>query len=625
MRKTAIFHSIAAFALGISILVLFLCVNKPLLAATFARNIETVVEVKSAQEVQVTQTQRLTWDNPRVYFPANKNFAYAYIFPVYENQLETLQQRIRGLSVSSDSSSSQSLSFTTSMSDGAMQVKIPYYENLSDDNELVFTVSYKTDLYVLFEGGIMEIAYPGLSSDFKTKTTRSTEGYDEVTGYNLAFIMPPSVGEIASIYPVPASQKVVNKRTTISYGTSALVGKSVKIVTGKERLIKFVLSGNTYATNLNTPEFVKDLLVNSIDIALPTQQVGTEFSNQEIYYSKIDPFPTKLWTDADGNLMARIPVSAAQKSEIMIEGYAVIRKGVVSAKLPNTSITEIPTSFAQYTKAEPMFWQVDSPVIQDAAKEVTVVGNKELATLKQALTYVSQKMSYPKNIADYQLQRLGAEEALQKKIGVCMEYSDLLLTLLRAKGIPARAVYGDGVGSRVDRTLEGIGHQWVGAWFPEYGWVPVDPTWSDEGQELIGHDFDHLVWYVASTSANEPSGFNCQSWDAESPCKEALRIETTPVDNLPPNNELMSITQLQEKVSAANVDVTSSVFAKTAQNVVTYLGESRMGRILLSKQGMLVTFAVLLYLMLVILVSAVARVVRKVQNNEARNRASAEG
>jgi hypothetical protein len=615
MKKTAFFRSIATSILGVTVFVFALVSNDTVYASTFSRDIKTTVEVLGPQEVQVTQTQRLNWDNSRVYFPAEKNFAYAYIFPVYEHQLATLQQRVRGISVQSDAASTRSLPFTTSISDGALQVKIPYYENLSDDNELVFTVSYKTDLYVLSEGGILEVAYPGLSKDFKTKTPHEKEGYDEVTSYGVTFLVPASVGEIASVYPVPTSQKNVNKRTTITYGASALVGKSVKIITGKERRVKFVLSGNTYATNLNTPDFVKDMLVNFVDVALPTQQVGTEFSNQTILYSKIEPFPTKLWVDADGNLIARFPVSAAQEGKITIEGYAIIRKGEVVATLPNELISSIPASFEQYLKPEPLYWQSDNPVIQEAAKGITDVGNRELSTLKQALAFVSNKLSYPGEIASYDLQRLGAVKALEKKVGVCMEYSDLLLSLLRAKKIPARAVYGDGLGSRVDRTLEGIGHQWVGVWFPGHGWVPVDPTWSDEGPELIGHDFDHLVWYVASTSANEPSGFNCQSWDATSPCKEALRIETTPVDILPPETELMTITQLQEKVAATQSSESSNIVVKSAQNVVTYLGESRVGRILLSKQGMLIAFALILYFILLFLVTTVTKMVRKARMN----------
>lgn len=613
MRKTAFVRIVGVIVLGFVTLCIIQFWNTPIFAATFTRSIETTVEPKDSKEVRVTQTQRLSWNNPQVFFPANKNFAYAYIFPVFENQLATLQQQVKNLTV--QSSSGKILVFTTSMSDGAIQVKIPYYENLSDDNALGFTISYTTDLYILTEGGITELAYPGLSSDFKSKTSRDKEGYDEVTTYSLTFAVPSTFGELASVLPVPSTQKTVNKRTTIMYGIPQLVGNSVRIVLGKERTVKFVLSGSTYATNENSPDFVKDLLVNYVDVALPTQQVGTEFSNQTIYYSKIEPFPNKLWTDADGNLIARLPVSAAQGGKITIEGYALVRKGETVAGLPNVSINEIPATLGSYLKSEPMFWQVDHPNIKAAAEGIVSPNNLELEVLRQTLSFVIKQLAYPANVSESTLQRLGAVDALQKKVGVCMEYADLLLTLLRSKGIPTRAVYGDGIGSRVERKLKGIGHQWVGVWFPERGWVPVDPTWSEEGRELIGHDFDHLVWYVASESANKPSGFNCQSWDASSPCKDALSIETMPVDSLPAMDSLLTGMQLQEKVSALGDSESDSLFIRAAQSVVTYLGESQAGRVLLSKSGMLITFALLLYLVLVGIVALFSRLVRKTKRN----------
>jgi len=611
MRESASIRLTKLLGMGIAVFFLAIFGNAPAYAATFTRAIETTIEPKSGSEVKVTQTQRLTWDNPRVYFPASKNYAYVYIFPAYENQLATLQQRVRNISVHSSAAASDAIKFTTSISEGALQVKIPYYENLSNDNELEFTVSYTTDLYVLSEGGIVEIAYPGLSDNFSSKVAHEREGYDEVTTYSLSFTLPSKLGEVASIYPKPVTQKTVNKQTVVTYGVTALVGKSVKIVLGKERLVKFTLSGSTYATNENTPEFVKNLLVNYVDVALPTQQLSTEFSNQIIYYSKIDPFPTKVWVDGEGNLIARLPVSAAEGGKIAIEGYAIIRRGESVTSLPNRPVSEISSTMSAYLKEEPLFWQVTNSEIQAAAKEISKTDGPELSTVRQTLSYVSQKISYAQEVKEADLQRLGAVGALNKKVGVCMEYSDLLITLLRAKGIPARAVYGDGVGSRVERTLEGVGHQWVGVWFPERGWIPVDPTWSDGGQEYIGHDFNHLVWYVASISANEPSGFNCRTWDASSPCKEALRIDTVPVAILPPVEQLMSITQLQEKVNSRSTETSSNVFVQAAQNVVSFLGESKSGRILLSKQGMLITFALILYLLLVAVVSMVSKIVRR--------------
>ena len=611
MKRIAFVRIALLLFVALSTFFILLVGTNSVFAYTFTKTIETTVEPKSTAEMKVSQSQRLSWDKSGVFFPASKNFAYAYIFPAFASQVTELDKLVRDISVTSPSSDGKSLPFTSSIADGAIQIKIPYYESLTSDNPLTFILSYTTSMYILKEGGLTQVYFPGLTKDFASRTSRQKEGYDEVTSYSLNIVLPEKLGQVVSINPTPASQRALKAQTTIVFGTKQLIGNSVKIVVGNERYIKFVLSGKTTATNTNSPAFVRDLLVNYVDVVLPTQQSGTEFSNQSIAYSKIEPFPTKLTIDADGNVIARLPVSAAKEGEILIEGYAIIRKGTTASMLKDVALSQIPSSMNRYLLPENRYWQVNDQRIQDAANGITEDSGMLLPAVRKTLAYVSQKLSYADIKDEQSLRRLGAVGALQEKVGVCMEYSDLLLTLLRAKGIPARAVFGDGVGMQVNRTLAGIGHQWVGIWLPENGWVPVDPTWSDvEERQLIGQDFDHFVWYVASQSADSPSGFNCLSPDSESACKEALRIFTTPVDEIPNNEVLLSLSDLQQKVSA-NESADSKGITKNLQQAVGYLGGTQTGRVLLSKQGLLITFAILLYVILVLVVSLTSRLFRK--------------
>ncbi len=70
-----------------------------------------------------------------------------------------------------------------------------------------------------------------------------------------------------------------------------------------------------------------------------------------------------------------------------------------------------------------------------------------------------------------------ASDALAARRGVCQDYTHVMLAALRILGIPARYTSGyfhlrsDGgeVGGQAS-------HAWVEAWFPERGWVGVDPT-----------------------------------------------------------------------------------------------------------------------------------------------------
>lgn len=69
----------------------------------------------------------------------------------------------------------------------------------------------------------------------------------------------------------------------------------------------------------------------------------------------------------------------------------------------------------------------------------------------------------------------------RRRAGHCEYFSTAMAVLLRARGIPARNVTGflGGEWNENAQYLAVTGnqaHSWVEAWFPEYGWVPFDPT-----------------------------------------------------------------------------------------------------------------------------------------------------
>jgi transglutaminase-like putative cysteine protease len=70
-----------------------------------------------------------------------------------------------------------------------------------------------------------------------------------------------------------------------------------------------------------------------------------------------------------------------------------------------------------------------------------------------------------------------AGEAFAAGRGVCQDYTHVLLAALRILGIPARYTSGyfhpRGAGEQVGAQAS---HAWVEAWFPERGWIGVDPS-----------------------------------------------------------------------------------------------------------------------------------------------------
>ena len=90
------------------------------------------------------------------------------------------------------------------------------------------------------------------------------------------------------------------------------------------------------------------------------------------------------------------------------------------------------------------------------------------AKLRAFYDYIGSHLVYTFNGQDW-----GAQAALGPMGADCTEYSDLLIALSRAAGIPARYVEGLYFGPEANAHLE---HAWVEVYLPGVGWTPVDPT-----------------------------------------------------------------------------------------------------------------------------------------------------
>jgi tetratricopeptide (TPR) repeat protein len=100
-----------------------------------------------------------------------------------------------------------------------------------------------------------------------------------------------------------------------------------------------------------------------------------------------------------------------------------------------------------------------------------ISGSTREEITRKIFYYVDSVLSYH----IYLEQDRGAKKALKDGKGDCTEYSELMITLCRAKQIPARIVEG-----LIPSSGGAIGyHNWVEVFFPQYGWVSFDPTWAD--------------------------------------------------------------------------------------------------------------------------------------------------
>src|SRR5207248_9977980 len=60
--------------------------------------------------------------------------------------------------------------------------------------------------------------------------------------------------------------------------------------------------------------------------------------------------------------------------------------------------------------------------------------------------------------------------------GVCQDFADILMVMLRLLKIPARYVSGYRCTNSSTMRGEGATHAWAEAYIPDYGWLGIDPT-----------------------------------------------------------------------------------------------------------------------------------------------------
>ena len=87
--------------------------------------------------------------------------------------------------------------------------------------------------------------------------------------------------------------------------------------------------------------------------------------------------------------------------------------------------------------------------------------------------YVYENFKYKKGITHV---RSELDEIWKLKAGVCQDFTNILLQMVRMLGVPARYVSGYICTNEEITRGEGATHAWIEAYIPFYGWLGIDPT-----------------------------------------------------------------------------------------------------------------------------------------------------
>jgi transglutaminase-like putative cysteine protease len=191
---------------------------------------------------------------------------------------------------------------------------------------------------------------------------------------------------------------------------------------------------------------------------------------QEMLQSDVQPPDFEVVNDEHGNQYARIEydnVGAGESVEATLS-YQV-RVSELAYDLALCSGEMLSSFLEPETHVES-----DAEEIKTLARQLSAGSTSPCQTLRVLYDYVGDNISY----SSYESGDRGAVWALEQGNGDCTEFADALLALSRAAGIPARFL--EGVTYRAGETPDPsqIKHDWLEAYLPGNGWVPLDPTWG---------------------------------------------------------------------------------------------------------------------------------------------------
>jgi transglutaminase-like putative cysteine protease len=446
-----------------------------------------------------------TVENSTYYFPATgeKIFHIPDITGAESSAIEQERKyKLESLSVTDIKGSSVNYSVEQEDPGQGLYITIPNYKATTSTSPYQVVMQYKTRDYVLKTGNFVNIVGTSLPQDTVFEKVDQENGTLTVFNYYYTIIVDNDIPPLAKVFPAHTRTEK-DEKTHFEFSQTDRIGNSPYLEFGTSVLYKFELKYETPQTDNLIPEkyssVFKALSTNIYEISLPREFSET---NQRVYFDKVSPLPKDIYKDSEGNILALFEVPANQQSSIEITGYISaeqdeFRKDWDYFDMDYDEYLEIiqESDYVSRYLGSTKYWQTQDDYIRQEA-ELLKDGQETLLDIVRAnYQYINENLEYDQEKATSENTRIGAKEALMGGPSVCMEYADVMISLLRAQGIPSRAAIGYANLREIAPSSGQVRHQWVQIWVPDYGWLSVDPTFESENMK-IGQMLDRVLWEV---------------------------------------------------------------------------------------------------------------------------------
>ncbi len=227
-------------------------------------------------------------------------------------------------------------------------------------------------------------------------------------------------------------------------------------------------------------------------------------------------------------------------------------------------IKSLPEDVLVYTKPSTKIDSGDPEIISRASG--LAEGETDLYVVVHKLaSWVTKNIKYDLSTLTAEVSQ-NASWVLENREGVCDEITVLLIAMLRSLGVPARFVSGISyTNSPLFKERWGF-HGWAEVYFPEYGWVPFDPTYGQYGYI----DASHIKLNEAAdpedvSTKYESSGRNIQLEAGK------LNVEASVIDYRSKNPDYVAISAkaLYDKVGYGSYNLVEAEVENLMEHYVT--------------------------------------------------------
>ncbi len=263
-------------------------------------------------------------------------------------------------------------------------------------------------------------------------------------------------------------------------------------------------------------DFAFPLTNDSAQTKTMTVTLPPDTSTQKVFIRKLEPAPNATRLDQDGNILADYTVPARTKLVVHTDIAASIRYAEYDLA-KGGEMKDIPADLKKNYTGATRYWQTTNPELQKKAVQATAGTDKVVDKVRalhkltiDTLTYNNEKIKY--NI------RQGSTKALENPDNaVCLEYSDLMIALLRSQGIPARMPVGYAYAGNLkqSKAVADSLHSWVEAYVPGVGWMNLDPTWGEKFDNFGKSDLDHFAFAIWGVNDARPAAVMTGDQDSD--------------------------------------------------------------------------------------------------------------